>query len=138
MSKSANDFPEWVRHIVVLMIIIGAIFIIKKEKQTEKWLLQHGWYTIATTKGVGYGRTLVRNLMDYEYKVKGTLFTSYVKIESRKGLETNGGKYLLLFDPKNPRKHKILLDKHVKSVGLWSSDGFSWERVPDYVELFQE
>ena len=130
-----SEFPNWTRVAVVIVVIIAAYFSIKHQESNQTDLESRGRYIIGETKGTVTNHRSSKIAIDYTYPYNGAVYRESMYESSSSGIKTNGGKYLVIFDPTNPKNSKMLFDKEVEYTTLINYADTGWTKIPDFVIL---
>lgn len=124
-----KDFPNWVRVIAVIGIIILCFFSIKKQKRKTNELNIRGRYTIGETKGWSHNIRSSDYDINFTYKFNSVEYRKFMSEPSLSKIDTRGGKYIVVFDPESPRNSIMLFDMKVKEY-YGSIDDSGWIKLP--------
>jgi hypothetical protein len=130
-----KNFPTWAKIIVAVVLIIIGFFSIRKQKKEAVTLQERGRYIIGETKGWVHNHRSSDFAVDYFYTVMGTTYKSFILTPRITGIKSSGGKYLVIFDPKNPKDSKMLFDKPVAYTTLINYPDTGWIAIPEFVVL---
>jgi hypothetical protein len=129
------EFPNWTRYAIVIVVIIAAYISIKHQNKNQNDLEARGRYIVGVTKGTVTNHRSSKTAIDYSYPYNGNTYQSSMHESSVKGIKTVGGKYLVIFDPQNPKNSKMLFDKEVEYTTLINFADTGWTKIPDFVIL---
>ena len=129
---SSKGAPLYVKIIVVVFIVIMAYFsIFNQQKKKAQLLIEHR-YTIGLTQGASINHRSSKIGLNYVFRVSGMPYSGFVSLSSVSKIKTNGGEYIIMYDPRNPNNSRILLDKPVVFHPAVLDDT-GWVAIPDYI-----
>ena len=127
------EFPNWTRFAIVIVVVIAAYFSIKHQKSNQKDLEARGRYNIGETTGTVTNHRSSKTAIYYTYPYNGLIYKASMQESSIKNIKTKGGKYLIVFDPLNPKNSKMLFNKEVDYTTVINYKDTGWTKVPDFV-----
>ena len=130
-----GNFPTWVKIVVVVILIIICFYSIRTQKKESVNLQERGRYIIGETKGWIHNHRSSDFAVDYSYTVLGTTFKAFMLVPRVSGIKTKGGKYIVIFDPKNPKDSKMLFNMPVAYTSLINYSDTGWTTIPEFVIL---
>ncbi|HRX93210.1 MAG TPA: hypothetical protein P5158_03800 [Chitinophagaceae bacterium] len=133
MSK--KEFPGYIRILIFILILLVSLLSIKKKNKRNNELIERGRYAIAETKGWIHNHRSSGFDLDYAFKFKGFEYRRFISLSSLSRVKTKGAKYIVLFDPTNPKNSKLLLDKEVLRCEYENYADTGWIELPSFVIL---
>jgi len=135
--STKDGAPLYVKLAGLVTIIIICFFSINSQKKKGRDLENRGRYTIGITKGVNINHRSSKYGLRYSFWTAGSSYDGYMKLESISGIKTDGGEYIVVFDPKSPKNNKLLTEKKVIFHPAVISDT-GWLVVPEYILKYKK
>ena len=129
MLKKISPYRQFQIIAFTAMAILFFIFYLKSEK-TKRSLTENAHYTIATTNGTTKGFMNVLPFVDFIYYVNGTRYNSSCNMSPEDhDINTEGGRYLVMFSTKNRKNCMFLYDCPIPDSILTAPDE-GWKAAP--------
>lgn len=137
-----KEMPVKYQVLLFLVLFLPVVIISVKNKKTdEDNLKKRGRYVVGKTERWGYNPRSSGYFIHYNYSYNKTIFSESIGVSRISDITTNGGVYMVIFDPENPRNSKMLFDKEVCNCNSAPNCGYidtGWITIPGYIKICDE